>query len=171
MTGPVTHSTRTGPSRPRKDRTVDVDARSAGSAPAAPARNQGFGRIIVMVYAVFALSATARSLFQILTHFSAAPVAYALSAFAAAVYIVAALALARSGPRAWAVALGAVLVELVGVVGVGLWTVLDPGLFAQETVWSRFGAGYGYVPLVLPVVGLAWLLAHRPSRPAREGAR
>ncbi|TFI27055.1 hypothetical protein E4A41_13015, partial [Micrococcus endophyticus] len=64
--------------------------------------------------------------------------------------------------------LGAVLVELIGVVGVGLWTVLDPGLFAEETVWSRFGAGYGYVPLVLPVVGLAWLLAHRPSRPTAE---
>ena len=167
----MTHSTRTGRTRPRKDGPVDVDTRTGGPAPAAPARNQGLGRIIVMVYAVFALSATARSLFQILTDVEAAPVAYSLSAFAAAVYIVATLALARSGPRAWAVALGAVLVELVGVVGVGLWTVLDPGLFAEETVWSRFGAGYGYVPLVLPVVGLAWLLAHRPPRAARAGVR
>ena len=65
-------------------------------------------------------------------------------------------------------AVAAVGVELAGVVGVGLWTVLDPGLFADETVWSRFGAGYGFVPLVLPVVGLAWLLAHRPSRPTAE---
>ncbi len=136
----------------------------------APARNQGLGRIIVMVYAVFALSASARSLFQILTQFDAAPVAYTLSAVAAVVYIVATLALARSGPRAWAVALGAVLVELAGVIGVGLWTVLDPGMFAHDTVWSRFGAGYGYVPLVLPVVGLIWLLTHRPARPAEAGA-
>ncbi|MDY6055310.1 MAG: hypothetical protein SPI96_05430 [Micrococcus sp.] len=115
-----------------------------------------------MVYAVFALSASARSLFQILTHFERAPFAYVLSAFAAAVYVVATLSLARRGRRAWAVALAAVLVELVGVVGVGLLTVLDPQLFADATVWSRFGAGYGYVPLVLPVIGLAWLLAHRP---------
>lgn len=148
-----------------RTRTASGAARSGA---AAPARNQGLGRIIVMVYAVFALSATARSVFQILTDVEAAPVAYSLSAFAATVYIVATLALARSGARAWAVALGAVLVELIGVVGVGLWTVLDPGLFAEETVWSRFGAGYGYVPLVLPVVGLAWLLAHRPSRPTAE---
>ena len=117
-----------------------------------------------------ALSASARSLFQILTQFDAAPVAYTLSAVAAVVYIVATFALARSGARAWAVALGAVLVELAGVVGVGLWTVLDPGMFAHDTVWSRFGAGYGYVPLVLPVVGLIWLLTHRPARPAEAGA-
>ena len=70
----------------------------------------------------------------------------------------------------WAVALGAVLVELAGVVGVGLWTALDPGMFAHDTVWSRFGAGYGYVPLALPVVGLIWLLTHRPARPAEAGA-
>ncbi len=134
-------------------------------------RNQGFGRIIVMVYAVFALSALARSLLQLLTQFGVAPLAYLLSAFAALVYIVATLSLARTGARAWRVAVAAVGVELVGVVGVGLLTLLDPQLFADETVWSRFGAGYGYVPLVLPIVGLAWLLAHRPSRADGAGVR
>lgn len=146
-------------------------ASSTTATPTRPARNQGLGRILVMVYAVFALSAFARSLFQILSQFDVAPVAYALSAFAALVYIVATLSLARSGPGAWRVALAAVLVELAGVVGVGLWTVLDPGLFADETVWSRFGAGYGYVPLVLPLVGLAWLLAHRPDRSDAAASR
>jgi len=126
-------------------------------------RNQGLGRIIVMVYAVFALSALARSLYQILTQFEVAPLAYLLSAFAALVYVVATFSLARTGARAWAVAVAAVSVELAGVVGVGLLTVLDPQLFADATVWSRFGAGYGYVPLVLPVLGLAWLLTHRPT--------
>lgn len=134
-------------------------------------RNRGLGRILVMVYAVFALSAFARSLFQIADHFAVAPVAYILSAFSALVYIVATFSLARSGARSWAVSVAAVLVELVGVVGVGLLTVLDPQLFADETVWSRFGAGYGYVPLVLPVLGLAWLLAHRPGRGTGRGGR
>lgn len=134
---------------------------------AAPRRNQGLGRILVMVYAVFALSSFARSVFQLATEFSAAPLAYLLSAFAAAVYIVATFSLARSGRTAWYVSVVAVGIELAGVVGVGLLTVLDPQLFADETVWSRFGAGYGYVPLVLPVLGLAWLLAHRPARADR----
>ena len=125
-------------------------------------RNQGLGRILVMVYAVFALSSFARSIYQILVHFDEAPLAYLLSGFAAAVYIVATLSLARSGRTAWYVSLVAVGIELLGVVGIGLWTVLDPQLFADDTVWSRFGAGYGYIPLVLPVLGMAWLLAHRP---------
>jgi hypothetical protein len=142
----------------------------SGSMPARPKRNQGLGRILVMVYAVFALSSFARSLYQLATEFSAAPLAYLLSAFAAAVYIVATLSLARSGRTAWYVSLVAVLVELVGVLSVGLWTVLDPQLFADDTVWSRFGAGYGYVPLVLPVLGLAWLLTHRDEVAVRAGA-
>lgn len=142
----------------------------SGGAPARPKRNQGLGRILVMVYAVFALSSFARSLYQLATEFSAAPLAYLLSAFAAAVYIVATLSLARSGRTAWYVSLVAVLVELVGVLSVGLWTVLDPQLFADDTVWSRFGAGYGYVPLVLPVLGLAWLLTHRDEVAVRAGA-
>ena len=142
----------------------------SGGAPARPKRNQGLGRILVMVYAVFALSSFARSLYQLATGFSAAPLAYLLSAFAAAVYIVATLSLARSGRTAWYVSLVAVLVELVGVLGVGLWTVLDPQLFADDTVWSHFGAGYGYVPLVLPLLGLAWLLTHRDEVAGRTGA-
>ena len=31
----------------------------------------------------------------------------------------------------------------------------------MSTVWSNFGSGYGYVPLILPFVGLWWLLASR----------
>lgn len=143
----------------------DTRSRSRSAEPeAAPRRNQGLGRIIVMVYAVFALSALARSLFQILSHFDRAPVAYVLSAFAAVVYIIATLSLARTGRTAWLVSLVAVLIELAGVVGVGLVTVLHPELFADDTVWSHFGGGYGYVPLVLPIVGLVWLLTHRETK-------
>jgi len=35
--------------------------------------------------------------------------------------------------------------------------MVDVGDFPDETVWSQLGAGYGYVPLVLPFVGLWWL--------------
>ena len=39
---------------------------------------------------------------------------------------------------------------------------VDPELFPDETVWSSYGAGYGWLPLVLPFVGLAWLWYTRP---------
>jgi hypothetical protein len=48
-------------------------------------------------------------------------------------------------------------VELVGVLAVGTWSVLDPASFPDATVWSDYGIGYGFVPLFLPVFGLLWL--------------
>lgn len=113
----------------------------------------GFGRLLVFVYGIFALSATGRSTVQLATKADEAPVPYALSAFAAVVYVLATWALATDRRR---VALLAVGVELAGVLTVGLASVL----WSQDeaTVWSNFGSGYGYVPLVLPVVGLWWVL-------------
>lgn len=113
----------------------------------------GFGRLLVFVYGIFALSATGRSTVQLATKADEAPVPYALSAFAAVVYVLATWALATDRRR---VALLAVGVELVGVLAVGLASLL----WSQDeaTVWSNFGSGYGYVPLVLPVVGLWWVL-------------
>ena len=129
-----------------------------------PATRHGPGRLLVAVYAVFALSATARSGVQIATEFEVAPLAYTLSAVAALVYVVATVALARGGTVSRRVAATAIAVELAGVLTVGTLTVVDADLFADQTVWSGFGAGYGYVPLVLPVLGLAWLWHTRPDR-------
>lgn len=126
----------------------------------APRRlSRGFGRVLIVVYGVFAVSAFARATYQIVTDFSEAPVAYLLSAFAASVYIVATIALARD---ARGVATAAVLIELVGVLAVGALSLAAPDSFPRDTVWSAFGQGYGYVPLVLPVVGLWWLWRTRP---------
>ncbi|MDZ5076118.1 hypothetical protein [Nesterenkonia sp. HG001] len=132
-------------------------------------RNRGVGMLIITAYGIFAVSATARALYQILVHFDDAPVAYSLSAFAALVYVFATLALARTSTAAWRAALVAVLIEMVGVLTVGSWTFLNPTLFPEATVWSHFGQGYGFVPLVLPFLGLYWLWRHRPSRNLPSG--
>ena len=117
----------------------------------------GPGVVLVAVYAVLALAATGRSVLQITEYFSRAPVAYLLSALAAVIYIVATVALARGSRTSWRVALAAIAIELVGVLVVGLLSYLLPEAFPDKTVWSHFGSGYGYVPLVLPVLGLWWL--------------
>lgn len=121
----------------------------------------GFGRVLVFVYGIFALSATGRSSVQLATKASEAPVPYALSALAAVVYIVATYALATDRRR---LATTAVVVELVGVLTVGVTSVFLPGDYPDQTVWSDFGSGYGYVPLVLPMVGLWWLWHTRSAR-------
>jgi hypothetical protein len=122
----------------------------------------GPGRVLVAVYAVFALAATSRAAVQIATNFSQAPLAYALSAFSGVVYVVATIALARRGSGARRLALITITIELVGVLVVGTASLLAPGDFPRATVWSGYGSGYGFVPLVLPIVGLWWL--RRTSR-------
>jgi hypothetical protein len=138
------------------------EAASAGST----SRNAGPGRLIVAVYGVFALAATARAAFQIATKFDEAPVAYLLSAFAAVVYIVATVSLARAGETSYKISVVAVSVEMLGVLFVGFFGLLDPAALPDDTVWSGFGMGYGFVPLILPIIGLWWLYRHRGSKRA-----
>lgn len=125
----------------------------------------GAGRVVVAVYAVLATAATFRSVVQIARDLAEAPLAYLLSALAALVYVVATIALARGGPTARRVAAAAIGTELVGVLVVGALSLARPELFPDATVWSGFGQGYGYVPLVLPLVGLWWLRRTRTARP------
>jgi hypothetical protein len=130
-----------------------AERRQQGARPTAT----GAGRVLVTVYGIFALSATARAAVQIATRFSAAPLAYLLSALAGVVYLLATVGLAST--RTWArpLAWTAVTFELTGVLVVGTLTVLDAAAFPDDTVWSGYGRGYGFVPLVLPTVGLWWL--------------
>lgn len=114
----------------------------------------GPGRLVIAVYAIFALAATARASYQLFTKFSDAPIAYSLSALSAVVYIVATIALARN---ARIVARFALVFELVGVVAVGTLSLLVPSVFQHASVWSLYGVGYAFVPLLLPIWGLWWL--------------
>lgn len=120
-------------------------------------RAVGIGRVLIAVYAVLALAATARSLFQIATKFDEAPVAYTLSLVAGVVYIVATVALLGKGRTWYLVAWVAIVIELAGVLIVGTLSLLVPSLFAHPAVWSYFGIGYVFIPLVLPVLGILWL--------------
>lgn len=117
----------------------------------------GVGRLLIAVYAVFAVSATARALFQILTKFEEAPLAYSLSLLSAMIYILATVSLAKSGKTWRKVATYSVAFELVGVLTVGSLSFLVPQLFAHASVWSGFGSGYGFLPLALPILGLVWI--------------
>ena len=125
-------------------------------------RSTGVGRVLIAVYGLLALAATGRSVFQLFDDFDRAPVAYSLSALAAVVYIVATVALIMPGDVWYRVAWITIGFELLGVLVVGLLSIFDPVLFPAKTVWSVFGRGYAFVPLVLPVLGMLWLYRKRP---------
>lgn len=129
------------------------------------ARTRGPGRVILALYVVFVIGSVSRATAQILTRFDEAPLAYTLSAVAAAIYVVATVALAVPGPRAWLVSVTAIGIELVGVLSVGTWSYLQPERFADASVWSHYGQGYLFIPLVLPVIGLWWLFRSRSVGP------
>ncbi|MFI7587901.1 hypothetical protein ACIB24_12585 [Spongisporangium articulatum] len=131
---------------------------------ATDARRHGPGRLLVAVYALFAIAATSRALVQISTKYDEAPLAYLLSALAGVIYIVATVALARPGETARRVALGTIGFELGGVLAVGTASLFDAQAFPDATVWSGYGSGYGFIPLVLPIVGLFWLLRGSRAR-------
>jgi hypothetical protein len=119
--------------------------------------NSGPGLVLVIVYGIFALSAGARATVQIATKFDEAPEAYLLSALAALIYLVATVGLARGGAFGRRLALVCCSVELIGVLVVGTLSVVDKDAFPDDSVWSVYGRGYGFVPLVLPIIGLYWL--------------
>ncbi len=117
----------------------------------------GVGRLLIAVYAVFALSATARASYQLLREFDEAPVAYTLSLVSALTYILVTVALTKTGDKWAKIARFTVWFELFGVIAVGIASIALPSLFNHPSVWSGFGIGYGFLPLVLPILGLIWL--------------
>ncbi|MGW5268055.1 hypothetical protein ACWEQ4_05345 [Rhodococcus sp. NPDC003994] len=134
------------------------DARTADNRAALAATTRsGPGRILIALYAIFSVAATSRSAVQIATRFDAAPIAFLLSAFAALVYIVGTVCLARASVVSRRIATISCVVELVGVVAVSIASYALPQEFPEPTVWSHFGSGYLFVPVVLPIAALWWL--------------
>lgn len=126
-----------------------------------PGIGTGPGKLLVTLYGIFAVGATSRAVVELSTKYHQAPLAYLLSAVAAAVYVFITVSLVRGGEGARRAALLCCSAELIGVLVVGTWTLVEPAAFPDSTVWSDYGMGYLFLPLVLPVTGLLWLRRSR----------
>lgn len=124
---------------------------------------KGPGLLLVWLYGVMSVGAVSRSVLQISTEFEHAPLAYSLSAVAAVVYAFITYTLVRGGETARRAALVCCAAELAGVLIVGTWTLLDPAAFPDATVWSDYGYGYIFIPVLLPVTGILWLRRSRTA--------
>jgi hypothetical protein len=117
-------------------------------------KSRGIGTVVIAVYGVFALSASVRASYQLLRKYEEAPLAYWLSLLAAVVYIIATFALAK---RKYDLANKTLMFELAGVLIIGTLSLTVPSLFDHPSVWSYYGMGYGFIPLLLPIFGLWWV--------------
>jgi hypothetical protein len=117
-------------------------------------KSRGVGTVVIAIYGVFALSASVRASYQLLRKYEEAPLAYWLSLLAAVVYIVATFALAKGK---YDLANKTLMFELAGVLIIGTLSLTVPLLFAHPSVWSYYGMGYGFIPLLLPIFGLWWV--------------
>jgi len=141
-------------------------ADSHAAAPSQSRRSLGVGRVLIVVYAILAIGATSRAVYQMATVYSTAPVAITLSALSGIIYIVATIALLRQSRTWYRVAWVTISFELLGVIVIGTLSILVPSVFVQGsgvdgTVWSYYGYGYLFIPLVLPVLGMLWLRSRR----------
>jgi hypothetical protein len=141
-------------------------ADSEAAAPSQSRRSLGVGRVLIVVYAILAIGATSRAVYQMATVYSTAPVAITLSALSGIIYIVATIALLRQSRTWYRVAWVTISFELLGVIVIGTLSILVPSVFVQGsgvdgTVWSYYGYGYLFIPLVLPVLGMLWLRSRR----------
>ncbi|WP_042439748.1 hypothetical protein [Streptacidiphilus albus] len=118
---------------------------------------EGPGRLLVSVYGVFTVAAGSRSIYQLIAQYHRAPLSYILSAASAAVYAFILVTLVRGGASARKLAFFCCAAELAGVLIVGTLTLVIPSAFPDQTVWSYYGLGYVFIPLVLPVTGMLWL--------------
>ncbi|WP_089103183.1 hypothetical protein [Streptomyces hyaluromycini] len=125
----------------------------------------GPGTLLVWFYGVMVVGAVSRSAYQIATEFDRAPLAYSLSAVAGVVYAFITYTLVRGGETARRVAQVCCAAELAGVLIVGTWTVVDSSAFPDATVWSDYGMGYVFIPVLLPLSALYWL-----RKGAQQGA-
>ncbi|GHA80103.1 hypothetical protein ACIQRS_17135 [Streptomyces termitum] len=124
---------------------------------------KGPGMLLVWLYGVMSVGAVSRSIYQISSEFEHAPLAYTLSAVAAVVYVFITYTLVRGGETARRAALVCCAAELAGVLIVGTWTLVEPSAFPDSTVWSDFGYGYVFIPVLLPLTGIWWLRRSRTA--------
>ncbi|GAA0603337.1 hypothetical protein GCM10009547_01150 [Sporichthya brevicatena] len=132
-------------------------------------RGTGALTIIVGLYTVLALAAGGRASVQLADDPGHAPFAYGLTAVAAVVYVAGAVLLRRSSERARVAAKWVCIGEFAGVLVVGTLSLIERDWFPESSVWSIYGAGYGFVPLFLPPAALWWLGRVSHERPSAAG--
>lgn len=118
---------------------------------------QAAGTILGVSYPVLALSTGFRAIYRL--GFKEGVIDYlppTLSLIAALCYLTATIGFTIRKRWAWQLSVVVLSFETFMTFLIGILSFTHPDLVGN-TVWRQFGADYGYLPLIQPLLGLAWL--------------
>lgn len=115
-------------------------------------------RGLAALYAFWALAVMSRVSWQYATRLGNHLPTH-LSAITGIIYVL----IAYWAWQGWTKALQwGLIVELIGVIVVGTYELFYP--FGYATAWSHYGAGYLFMPLLLPIAGIVVVWRNRKRR-------
>lgn len=124
----------------------------------------GWGRLLVVVFAVFGLAVLAPAAVALVRTPTAAPVVGSINVAVGLLFILLAVCVAHNGRRmrliGW-MSLSALLTG-AGLIGVLTWTDAAEGL--EASVWADGGRQLCYLPLLLPLMAAGWMWLSNPRR-------
>lgn len=124
----------------------------------------GWGRVFIAAFWIIAVLSTYTALSDFFTLAQHPLGPRLVSVLAGIGYVVAAIGLSHNGRRMRKVAAAAIWFELIGVLVTGVVGLGIPEIGQVRNLWANFGQLYWFFPLILPLVGAAWLWWSNPRR-------
>ena len=123
----------------------------------------GWGRLLVVVFAVFGLAVLAPAAVALVRTPTAAPVVGSINV-AVGLLILLAVCVAHNGRRMRLIGWMSLSALLTGAALIGVLTWTDAAEGLEASVWADGGRQLCYLPLLLPLMAAGWMWLSNPRR-------
>lgn len=124
----------------------------------------GWGRLLVVVFAVFGLAVLAPAAVALVRTPTAAPVVGSINVAVGLLFILLAVCVAHNGRRMRLIGWMSLSALLTGAALIGVLTWTDAAEGLEASVWADGGRQLCYLPLLLPLMAAGWMWFSNPRR-------
>ena len=124
----------------------------------------GWGRLLVVVFAVFWLAVLAPAAVALVRTPTAAPVVGSINVAVGLLFILLAVCVAHNGRRMRLIGWMSLSALLTGAALIGVLTWTDAAEGLEASVWADGGRQLCYLPLLLPLMAAGWMWLSNPRR-------